>query len=259
MVEQTESSLSRPSTATYSVAASVDECKANEDVKVQLSGNEEEEIKCDSYDNAESTNTGDVYAKVDKSKKTAKETDETNADETLMVENDDLYDTGKNPDCDPEEEYNSENDDEHIYDIPNKSNNENLIANNNNNVPEDEGNEQSDQTAVTEENETNEDDAKEKDKTEETTTDSNNRSFEKASMHQDDETDNDSVVMYENSEIYSSSVDLNEEGEAEETLSDADDEQMSENTAENPQKKMSYSSDSYIGKENELCNTENDS
>ena len=79
-------------------------------------------------------------------------------------------------------------------------------------------------------------------------------------MHQDDETDNDSVVMYENSEIYSSSVDLNEEGEeAEETVHHVTDEKISENTAENPQKKMSYSSDSDIGKENELCDTENDS
>ena len=72
-------------------------------------------------------------------------------------------------------------------------------------------------------------------------------------MHQDDETNNDSVVMYENSEIYSSSVDLNVEGEqAEETIPDVNDEQMSENTAENPQKKMSYSNNSDIGKENEL-------
>ena len=73
-------------------------------------------------------------------------------------------------------------------------------------------------------------------------------------MHQDDETDDDSVVMYENNEIYSSSVDLNVEGEqAEETVPDVNDEKMSENTAENPQKKMSYRSDSDIGKENELC------
>ena len=163
MDEQTQSAQSGSSTAIYSVAASVDECKANGDVKVQLSGNEEEEVKYDSYDNAESTKTGDVYAKVDKSKKTAKDTDETNADETLMVENDDLYDTGKYPECGPEDEYNSENDDEHIYDIPNKSNNENHITNNNNNVLEDEGNEQSDETLVTGENETNKDDAKEKD------------------------------------------------------------------------------------------------
>ena len=240
------------------MAASIDECKANGDEKVQLSGNGKEEIQCDSYDDVGSMNTGDVYAKVDKSKKTAKETDETNADETLMVENDDLYDTGKNPDCEPEDEYNSENDDEHIYDIPDKSNNENHITNNNINALEDEGNEQSDETLVTEENETNKHDAKEKDQIKGTTTDESNRSSEKAPMHQDDETDNDSVVMYENNEIYSSSVDLNEEGEeAEETVPDVNDEQMSENTAENPQKKMSYSSDSDIGKKNELCDTEN--
>ena len=238
MVEQTERPPSRSSTSAYSVAVSIDESKANGDIKVQLSGNEEEEIQCDPNDNAESTNTEDVYAKVDKSKKTAKDTEETDADEILMVENDDLYDTGKNPECEPEDEYNSENDDEHIYDIPNKSNNENHITNNNSNVLEDDGNEQNDQTAVIEEYETKKDDTMEKDQIEDTTTNPNNRSFEKAQMHQDDETDNDSVVMYENSEIYSSSVDLNEEGEeAEETLSDADDEKMSENTAENSQKK----------------------
>ena len=45
MVEQTQSAQSGSGTAVYSVAASIDECKANGDVKVQLSGNKKEEIQ----------------------------------------------------------------------------------------------------------------------------------------------------------------------------------------------------------------------
>ena len=80
------------------------------------------------------------------------------------------------------------------------------------------------------------------------TSDRNNSNFENVPHRDDDESDNDSVVMYENSEIYSSSVDLNEEGDVEEILSDAVDDEVSESSAENSQKKMARNSDSELGK-----------
>ena len=250
MVEHTQSTspYSGSSIAGYSVVASIDECKANGDV------NGKEDILPDS----ESTNAIDVYAKVNKgSKKIMKDTDQTDVDETLMVENDDLYEN--NAHFEPEVEYNSESNDEHIYDFPNKGNNGNIITNDSNNVLENERDEQNDKIADTEEKK-NVDHADEKEETAETiTSDRKNSSFENVPNRDDDESDNDSVVMYENSEIYSSSVDLNEEGEVEEILSDAVDDEVSESSAKNTQQKMPHNSDSDIKKENEMCDASNDS
>ena len=84
MVEHTQSTspYSGSSIAGYTMAASIDECKANGDVYGK------EDILPDS----ESTNAVDVYTKVNKSsKKIMKNADQTDMDETLMVENDDLY------------------------------------------------------------------------------------------------------------------------------------------------------------------------